>query len=265
VSRLGFFILFLFTANYCIAEEKPLRFFDFSFGYNYHYLRDEGMSPLIYSGSAASISSGFEKRSAKSIHRISILFAYGRLKPAEKKINPSVCTNLRGEIDYRFHRLLRKYADGALQLYLGGAWQLLSVARLHNRYVNNDVNYEFVISLSPDAMLAYDFKIREARFAAKVELTIPLFSFYVRPAYASSLPEGFIAQEGSDFKAFWKSGHVATVNRMFRLIYSMDLEYVLSNNNRLSFGYAWDYYRIGDYNRIKAAAHCLDFKWMFNF
>jgi len=52
---------------------------------------------------------------------------------------------------------------------------------------------------------------------------------------------------------------------MFRITYSIDLEYVLSNSNRLSLGYAWDYYGIGEFNKVKAGSHCIDFGWMFNF
>jgi len=78
-------------------------------------------------------------------------------------------------------------------------------------------------------------------------------------------PKVFFAQEGSNAKAFFKSGQVQSFNRFFRLRANSTAEYILSNGNRILLTYIWDYYSMQKYHAVQMASHEILLGWAVSF
>lgn len=235
-------------------------------GYAYQEGRDVGMSPLLYVGNNFSGVLGVEVRKAKFINRIEASTLVGGMyAPALSKELRSSVKAYRVQLDYAYLHLVKEWKQDALRLYAGGIWNTLANARYHTGYVNNAWNYDFSTSLGGSVAIFYNFKWKKKHLIFHTGIELPLVGFNIRPAYASSIPEGFIACEGEKVKAFFKSGQVQTFNRFFRLRANSMLEYILFNGNRLLLGYTWDYYSMQKNHKVQMASHQILVGWSFSF
>jgi len=166
-------------------------------GYAYQEGRDAGMSPLLYSGNNFSALLGFEKRANKSIHRADVSGIVGFMQvPGFPQSFHLPVKAYRLQFDYKYLHQVKAWKTDALRLYAGGVWNTLANLRYNMNYDNNAYNYDFSTSLGGAVALFYNFKIRKKPFLFYSEIELPLVAFNIRPAYASSIPEGFFCTRG---------------------------------------------------------------------
>jgi len=244
----------------------PERYFQFTPGYAFQQGRDEGMSPLIYSGNHFNGTVGLEKTKNKQFNQLELTAIFGRLraKSQPEALRSSVLA-LRTQLDYCHERFIRSWMNDDLTFYLGGSWNNLLNVLWHQRYLNNSLNYAFSSSLGPSGRFEYRFSLKQRKFRIRAQLQIPLVAFNLRPAFASSLPEGYIAQERSNVRAFFDSGELQTLNKFFRLRNLLQVHYELPNNNEVMLAYRWDYYAMQEEHPVKMAVHQILIGWRFHF
>lgn len=246
--------------------QLPDRFFQFTPGYAFQQGRDEGMSPLIYSGHHFSGLVGIEKTKNKQFNQLELTAMFGRLRAkSQPEALRSSALALRAQLDYCHERFLRSWLDEDLKFYLGGSWNNLLHVIWHQRYLNNSLNYAFSSSLGPSARFEYRISLKQRKFRIRAQLQLPVVAFNLRPAYASSLPEGYIAQDRSDVRAFFDSGELQTLNKFFRLRNLLQVHYELPNNNEVMLGYRWDYYSMQHEHLVQMAVHQILLGWRFHF
>lgn len=266
MKSFSFLLFFCAVVQVGFAQPVNERYFHILPGYASQEGRDVGMSPLAYSGNHFMGIFGFERRTAKSIHKITVLGMTGRMHAStQPKGVRSIIKANRFQLDYSYRHVVKKWKDETVRLYVGGAWNTLGNTRYHTRYGNNAWNYDISASLGATVALFYHFKLGTKQFLFHTGMELPLVAFNVRPAYGSSIPEGFIGQEGGNVKAFFKSGEVQSFNCFFRLIATHNIEYVLFNGNRLLLGYTWDFYSMQRYHRVQMASHQITAGWAFRF
>lgn len=242
------------------------RFFEFTPGYALQQGRDEGMSPLTYRGGHFNGLLALEKTKQGRFNRVELSAAFGQLRPPRQpELFRSRALALRLQLDYCHERLLSSWRNGQLRLFLGGAWNNLLNVIWHQRYLNNSLNYVFSSGIGPSGSLRYNFQIGKKAFEAYAQLQLPLLAFNLRPAYASSLPEGFIAQDRSNVRAFFDSGRLQSLNGFFRLRNNLAVHYRLKNNNAVLLTYRWDYYDISQRHRVRMAIHQILIGWRYRF
>lgn len=248
------------------TEAPKERFFTFAPGYSFQQGRDEGMSPLIYSGNHFSGNLGLEKTKNQQFNKLQIGVDMGRMRPpTQPKPLRNSALSLRLQMDYTHERLLKTWRDDNLEFYLGGSWNNLMNIILNRNYVNNSFNYAFSSSIGPSGRIRYRFKIKERSFRIYAQLQVPLVAFNLRPSYASSIPEGYIAQERSNVRAFFDSGQLQTLNRFFRIRNELGLHHQLTNGNQVFLTYRWDYYSIRQHHTVQMAVHQILLGWRYNF
>ena len=274
MQRGTFSILFIFIIGSLFSQEREdrdtsrsemVRFYDVAPGMTYFYMRDEGMSPLIYQGFNFTANSRIQWRNNKMRHGINYHFVYGNLKTQRHPTNPSQVENLRMELDHYYVRHTYEDESTGINVFLGGSVNVLGTMRSHQRFGNNALNYDGVFSLNVNALAEYDFQLWSRDFELSYRVFIPVYGYVFRPSYATSVPGGFINQQGSDFRAALESGHHATVNQFFRWNNTLELNYSLKNGNRLRLSYVWDYYSIAKTHPVKVAMHQVLIGTMFNF
>src|SRR5690606_21715536 len=120
------------------------RFFKFTPGFAYQQGRDEGMSPLIYTGSHFNGALGIEKFKNNRFNNIDFEVMLGRMRPpTQPEELRARAVALRLQMDYQHLRLLRTWKNDRLQLLVGGATNNLFSVLWHRSYMNNSLNYVF--------------------------------------------------------------------------------------------------------------------------
>jgi hypothetical protein len=244
------------------------RFFKFSPGYALQQGRDEGMSPLTYSGSHFNGVIGLSKIKTKTkcLRSLDIEAMAGRMRAdLPREVGRSVADAFRMQLDFTQQRQVKTLLEEKIRVFVGGSYNMLANGRFHKRYSNNNINYEFSAAIGPSASVLYDFEIGKKAFQLSGRIDLPILAFNIRPAFASSIPEGFIAQESSNVGAFFESGRVQTLNRFFRLRNELAVQHTLKNGNRVFLAYRWDYYQIKTHHPVQMAVHQILLGWLFQF
>src|SRR5690554_3357190 len=105
-----------------ITPEKE-RFYKFSPCIAIQQGRDEGMSPLIYSGSHFNGILGLEKSTQRNFHALDIEVLFGNMRPqTQPKEQRSSALALRLQMDYSYLKLVKTWRADRLQLFVGGAF-----------------------------------------------------------------------------------------------------------------------------------------------
>lgn len=250
-------------ADTAIAHQ---RFFAFSPGWAYQQGRDEGMSSLIYSGHHFNGAIGVEKTKNNQFNNFKLEAMLGRMRPGTQPPGlRSVAQALRVQLDYSHLRKVQSWPNNGLELWIGGSWNNMLNVLNHQRYLNNSLNYAFSSSLGVAARVHYPLQLGNKAFRLYGQLELPLVAFNFRPSYASSIPEGFIAQERSNVRAFFDSGKLQTLNQFFRVRNELGVVHQLVNGNQVFLAYRWDYYSIAHEHRVQMAVHQIQLGWRYQF
>jgi hypothetical protein len=262
----GILVLFSAICGQLVAQDNKDRHFSFMPGYAYQQGRDNGMSPLTYSGSNLAGQLALHKTKAGGYHNLALSFALGQMRPGKQTgAQRSQAVSLLLQFNYSRQFQLMAWKDDRLRLFLGGSWLNLLNLRWHQSYVNNALNYEFSSAIGPASMLVYDLTIAEKPFRVYGRLDIPFLAFNLRPAYASSIPDGFIARERSAVRAFFDSGKMQSFNNFFRFRNELGIQKKLNNQNMIAISYCWDFYHINQYHAVNIGVHQIMGGWFFHF
>lgn len=238
---------------------------DISGGASYFYLRDEGMSYLIYKGYNFTGNTRLLIENKKAKQAVNISAHTGNLQNKRFPQNRSQVSNLRLDVEYYYLRKIHQLNFLPIDLYLGGSFYTFGNLRTHNRYGNNAYNYDVSSGLNISFLADYPFELFKRKFKLNYRALSPFYAYNVRPSFASSLPSGFLDQSGSNFKDAVSSGHHATVNKFFRWNNEFELQFYLKNNNAIKLTYIWDYYQMNDIHLVQVATHSLLIGTMFKF
>ena len=248
------------------AQSDTLRFLTMRPGYSWMQGRDVGMSPLLYSGGHFHGQIGLEKTKNRCYKVLQLDLTFGEMTTTSlPKGRRSRALSGRVQMNYAQQYNLKSWKDGRLQWFLGGSWMNFLTLRFHQRYLNNSLNYEFSSAIGPSSSLRYKTELFGKPYECFVRMDIPLLAFNLRPSFASSIPEGYIAQERSDVRAFFDSGRLQTLNRFFRVRNELGIARVLNNKNRLVISYVWDFYHISHIHPVDVAQHQILIGWYFSF
>lgn len=268
IWRIISLILILFSAlsSQLVSQDNKDRHFSFMPGFVYQQGRDNGMSPLSYSGSHLSGQLALHKTKSGGYHNLNLSFALGQMRPGkETGVQRSRAVSLLLQFNYSRQYQLRGWKDNQLRLFLGGSWLNLLNLRWQQSYTNNALNYEFSSAIGPASMLVYDLTIAEKPYRLYGRIDIPFLAFNLRPSYASSIPDGFIARERSAVRAFFDSGRIQSFNNFVRFRNELGIQKKLNNQNMIAISYCWDFYHITYYHPVSIGIHQILAGWYFHF
>ncbi len=242
------------------------RVLKFSPGWAYQQGRDEGMSPLTYSGHHFNGAIGVEKIKNNQFNNFNLEAMLGIMRPGAQPLQlRSKAQALRVQMDYSHLRKVHTWPKNRIELWIGGTWNNLLSVLYHQRYLNNSLNYAFSSSLGAAARVQYPLQLGNKSFRLYGQFELPLVAFNFRPSYASSIPEGYIAQDRSNVRAFFDSGRLQTLNRFFRIRNELGVVHHLTNGNQIFLAYRWDYYSIAHEHPVQMGVHQILLGWRYQF
>ncbi len=203
-------------------------------------IRDQGMSPLMYTGTGFSGALSLERHSdAKTV-----LF---QLKYDGAGINNSFgnsCT-FRG---FAFKNITLYHKNREKQNRIVWGW---SNNNYFNYYENSDFgNYKersnYFTTFGLAAAYTQHFTLLGKKLISELPADVQLFGFFLRPSYVSNLPEGYLNPEYSGIKAWFNSIETFLPGREWNFGISPKISYLLRPGNMLSINYQYEFFRISN-------------------
>lgn len=233
-------------------------------GWKYYTVLDQALSPNKYQGSSALLQLGFHSQNDTVINQLDIDGSIGRVGSNANDLITSTALLAGGDIGYRRLYHVMPLLKGTYHWFLGGGFLNHALYREYENFTNNIWQYDISSSLSLESLIKRTVTIKGRRLVAAWQLSIPIVSATLRPAYNTSLPEGFIHHWETPVKATLKSVSYNTLNSYARGRSGIALMYYLLNGNALRIGYNWDFYHFNKVNKLSIASHELGFGLLFN-
>jgi hypothetical protein len=262
----GIIALLIMVSPPAFSETGKNRHFNLGGGWAWSGIRDEGLSPLYYSGNHVYAESGIRSISNTRLLRSDIGFSTGIISPG---INPELTDShmrnfiFRSNIAYLRHTG-KAYNDG-FAVFLGGSMGNELTYYRHSQFINNSVTVYSVNTVNIDSQVTYRFAHNRRNYLVTLRTYLPVLSFIVRPDFAYIMPSGFLDHNSGNLKSLLTSIEVSTLNRFYGLNSSLSFEYILKNNNALRIQYTWQFSDHINQNRLTTAMHGIMLQTMFNF
>lgn len=243
------------------AGEPRDHFTPLKLGWSYHKAIDQGMSPLLYRGSAFAFSTGYFSQNDRSVLETNLDLHLGTI--STRASNEGLTNRAyigRAEIGVGYLRLVK--SSETVRWFAGGHWANPFNFRGNLRLGNSAANYEFFSSLGASGAVQRDFEFNNRTVALTFRVRLPLFSYGLRPNYSGAFDindQAEIQRDVFDNRKWLPIGAFTRINT--RLMCS----YPLKNGNLLQLGYEWDFYSYRPTHQVNAAMHSLvfsrTFKW----
>ncbi len=228
-------------------------------------IRDNGVSPLYYSGSHLSGYAGYMKSSHAFLSTLNIRVLYGTIHPdIYPDLTDAGMKNLKAGGSYSYMRFAGIFAGGAGKLFFGGTLDSNLGHYKHNKYTNSAINQYFVTSLGLSGQASYSLDRDKNNFLLAFNLHVPFIAAIVRNGYAYIKPDGFLNHGTGNVQSFFRSIDIESLNNFFSLESELSLDYRLKDDNTWRIGYRWGYFGHKNSNVLKSATHGIYIQTLIN-
>ncbi len=227
-------------------------------------MRDNGLSPLYYTGNHGLLNISYQSRTDSRTSNLEIEFLIGDITPSNyPELSLSEIRNNKTAIRYSYQRLAPNVMEHG-KLFLGGKWETQFAYYIHNQFENSSMNNFFINTLNLSGSLSYPLKTNEQKYLMIFQADLPIVAFIVRPSYAYIKPKGFLDHSQPDIQKLMNSIEVSSFDRFSGMSTGVSFEYRLKNNHSLRIGYNWEYWNHQNSNPLKSATHGIMLQTMFN-
>ncbi len=262
----GIIAFFILSAAPVFSETGTSRHFNLGGGWALSGMRDEGLSPLYYSGSHIYAGTGVRSFSDTRLLVADMDFITGIISPAiNPELTDSHMRNANMQINVAYLRPAGKVFNDYLSLFLGGSIGSEFAYYRHNQFINNAITVYSINTVNLDSQVSYSFSGKQREYLIALRAYLPVVSFLIRPDFAYIMPSGFLDHSTGNLKSLINSMEISSLNRYFSLNSNLYFEYALSNSNALRVQYKWQFSNHRDQNRLTSATHGIMLQTMFNF
>lgn len=246
----------IFSAAYDSNGTEDIRRLNGGGGVTWHNIRDEGISPFLFSGRHNSIFAGLNKNRQSYLSHLDISLYNGKLYPGNyPELTSASMKTTMVNFNYTYMRRVENFRVNNISLSAGGSINNSYVYLRHLLFDNSSVNSSFYTKISLAAMGSYPFTWEGKDLILNYQLSVPVLSVNIRPSYAMSKPIGFLTYPDNTLKAFFNSMDVATVNRFMGLNSRLWIEYRLSGIYGLKFSYEWNFFSYNGDNYVNSGTN----------
>ena len=219
-------------------------------------MRDEALSPLLYSGLGLFWNNHkYKFKPRVFVHQqwqtYSLSFANSE--------SESILSQLSAEFVHARH-LPISLSNERIKLYTGGFISGLLNIKAHPENVNNVVSYELAALVGPSGMIQAPLTVFGKRFVLSNELQFPLISLLGNTPYAWPIPTAF-EEEGTLSDAFV----VGSWGKLFRLTnrFNVDFHRRVRRRGRevkrlaYRFSYRWEFVSVPQPNPYQSGTHSI--------
>ena len=212
---------------------------------------DKTFSSIPYSGNNWGASLSIKLQKKRSFHELQGYYTKGALQAVSSSADKLSQTYVNA--DYAWLYRVGSNSHSLFTFKTGAGINVLYAKREYSHFINNNESFEFVTSLSGIFEASYFFRNKFEGFSISNRICLPFVSFITQPEFGSEDTPG----------SFGKNSQVTAFSSFLRLLNFLSLEKKLSNRQKLSFSYTWDYYQILRAREVKQVTHKLGLTYSF--
>jgi len=259
------FVIIIFKCSNTFSQENPnivsantQHIFTLSSGMSLHSLRDEMMSPLIYSGNQIPIEFSYRFRGLSSRHTFLFYYDNSELNSSITKAYNDVSVshyinNLNLNFEYSFATKVKELEDLNTTCFLGARFS--SMLNLRNHYFSQGMSHESAEQMTSLGIyfLSESYFQKESNNYLRVEINIPFISYaLLNNRYNANVSEEFddIDVEKNILWQLFKKGNFVSFNKLFEI--QADISYNIFVSNFIGFDlrYRFQYYSFAQYQSL---------------
>lgn len=195
---------------------------------------DKQYSSTSFSGIIPGGALGLSFIHGRAAHQLDLLYTSGSLHTDTHPVYDA--TQQRFCADYTWLYAIRAPGSSSFTLDLGGAADFFYATRTFSAFINDNKPFDLAASLGAAARLGLSFGERLPGLSLSDRVSVPLVSY--------------LSQNSVDHR-------VAGPDGFLRLTNFLSLDKALSEKQRLSLSYSWDYYHIKGLRETREADHRL--------
>ncbi len=225
----------------------------FSSGMSLHSVRDEMMSPLIYSGTQIPIALSYRYRGLSNRHTVALFYDQSDLKSSITKNSSHYIKNLNMSFEYTFSTKAWAFENLNTTCFLGARFSCM--LNLRNHYYLKDKSHmsaEQMTGLGIYFLTETVFR-KESNYFLRVEVNIPFISYaLLNNRYNANVSEKFgdLDFEKSIMWQIFKKGDLVTFNKLFEI--QAEISYIFFVNAHFGFDlrYHFQYYSFEQFESL---------------
>lgn len=253
------FLVGLFSQNY--NNIKKAHLFTVSTGYSYHIVKDDVVSPSIYSGSKIPIRVNYFYQGFKNRQTFSFFFNRVKLKSDIPDLpnNLSHYTdNVYSSLDYSYNKRIYNLSIYQVQCFLGGKYKSFLNYRVHYFLENQaEFTFEQINSIGLNLLIEKRFFCSEDFIQFSMHTPFIAYSIYnniySEKAYMNQIIN--INNSNIDMWKILKGGKLVTINKFFEFQIELSYTKFITKRIGLNVNYGLDYYSFAQYKQILHATY----------
>jgi hypothetical protein len=231
-------ILIILSLTLSRVEAQKVRYLDFSSGMQLISERDEGMSPMRFSG--AGIYGGLGLQSQKQSKS-----NYTQFHFSQNSLTNTNNTRV-SELSTQINTFTFYHPDGKESSHFHWGWSNRNqfTMRTNPSMANYRERMDYFTSFGPAVRVCYPFSLFNINFEAQAIAHAQVVGFFLRPSLATSSPSGFIEYEDELLKGFFNSIAFFFPGKAWNVGFTPQLSCPIGSVNKLALSYDFDFYRL---------------------
>jgi hypothetical protein len=229
--------------------------FTLSSGMSLHTMRDEMMSPLMYSGTQIPLEFSYRFRGSSNRH--TVLFNYDNNELNSSITNKSMAShyinNLNLNFEYSFATKITSLEDLKTTCFFGARFS--SMLNMRNHFFSQSMSHESAEQMTSLGIyfLTESFFQKESNNFLRVEINIPFISYaLLNNRYNANVSEEFddIDVEKNILWQLFKKGNVISFNKLFEIQAEISYNIFVSSHIGFDLRYRFQYYSFAQYQSL---------------
>jgi hypothetical protein len=229
--------------------------FTLSSGMSLHTMRDEMMSPLMYSGTQIPLEFSYRFRGSSNRH--TVLFNYDNTELNSSITNKSIAShyinNLNLNFEYSFAAKVTMLEDLKITCFLGARFS--SMLNMRNHFFSQSMSHESAEQMTSLGIyfLTESFFQKESNNFLRVEINIPFISYaLLNNRYNANVSEEFddIDVEKNILWQLFKKGNFISFNKLFEIQADISYNIFVSSHIGFDLRYRFQYYSFAQYQSL---------------
>lgn len=201
-------------------------------------LRDQGMSPLMYTGLGYSGAVAFERHTASRSKRFIVQYHHA----AVNNRYGNSCGY--GGFAFKNQTLYHRDSGRHNPIVLGWSNSNQFMYYDNSGYANFSERSNYMTTFGMVAAYYKPFFLFGKHFVFELPADLKLVGFYLRPSYVSNSPEGYLDPANSGFMAWLYSVDAFLPHNAWNFELYPELSYLLKSGNQVSIGYHYEFVRM---------------------
>jgi hypothetical protein len=239
---------------------QPQWNFSIGAGTGKSFVVDKRFTALTFDGTTVAGFAAVNYSGKKASHQLDCNYAAGKLQTDNRQ---NTLHNSHFSLNYTNLYQLGAGGGRSIVYKAGIGVNILYDGRSFDGFINNNTSFDFAASLSAAASVQYFIGDPAAGFSLKEQISIPVVSVVVQPAFGSNNTPGSSEKAGFSAGDIFNQSRIQSFNPFLRFVNMLGIEKRLAERHQVALNYTWDYSHFSGSRKVLQANHTIFLYYCF--